>query len=90
MLSVALLMISFVFTDLPCKAPPVPHGVWAGRLVACCREKQREIVVNMNVVYELWSNPQTGTWTILRTQLNGLSCIAGSGYGFYKYRGKLV
>ena len=34
---------------------------------------------NDSQVLEIWSAPETGTWTALLTDANGLSCILASG-----------
>jgi hypothetical protein len=32
-------------------------------------------------IFELWGNPETGTWTFIRTDLQGQTCILVSGDG---------
>ncbi len=32
-------------------------------------------VVDSNSIFELWASEATGTWTILKTYTNGVSCV---------------
>jgi len=34
-------------------------------------------------ILELWTAPETGTWTALVTNANGISCIVASGTNFH-------
>lgn len=49
-------------------------------------EKHGEIPISAGVtngnLFEVWANPKTGSWTILRTIPAGLSCIMAAGGNF--------
>lgn len=32
-----------------------------------------------NYIFEIWASEETGTWSVLRTGTNGVSCILASG-----------
>ena len=34
-------------------------------------------------LFEVWASPKGETWTILKTQSNGISCIMAFGFGWY-------
>ncbi len=35
-------------------------------------------------LFELWSSPETGTWTALATYANGISCVFASGTDWHQ------
>lgn len=37
-----------------------------------------------NTVFELYASDDTGTWTLIVTQANGLSCLAGAGTAYMR------
>lgn len=41
-------------------------------------------------VMEVWSSPETGTFTVLLTQPNGISCIVAAGTDFFRAAPKVV
>jgi len=41
-------------------------------------------------VIEVWSAPETGTWTLLMTRANGTSCIVASGTNWHQQDPELV
>lgn len=49
-------------------------------------EKHGEIPYGIGLsdgaLYEMWANPRTGSWTIVRTIPAGVSCIVASGGNF--------
>ena len=63
--------------------PCLPHDVMAAKLEARFREQQIGIgaVPSGQAVFELFV-AETGTWTLLMTRPNGMSCITASGYGW--------
>ncbi|MEM8825260.1 MAG: hypothetical protein AAGF30_16760 [Pseudomonadota bacterium] len=40
-------------------------------------------IQNDEAVFEVWVSPETGTWTILRTNAAGISCIMAAGTGWF-------
>ncbi len=44
---------------------------------------------NDNQVLEIWTAPETGTWTALLTSANGLSCILATGTHWYQHQPEL-
>ena len=45
-------------------------------------ESVQSMGINNGVVFEMWANVETGTWTILMTLPDGMSCIPADGNGF--------
>lgn len=39
----------------------------------------------VQTMVEVWSSPDTGTFTVLLTNPNGISCIVGAGTDFFSY-----
>lgn len=37
-----------------------------------------------NMIFEIWASEATGTWTILRTAPNGITCIAVAGTDWWE------
>ena len=37
-----------------------------------------------NRMIEVWAAPETGTWTVLMTQANGMACIMASGTNWHQ------
>lgn len=35
--------------------------------------------MSASIILELWRNPDTGTWTVITTHANGMSCLRASG-----------
>lgn len=46
------------------------------------QEAQRVAAINGGQVLEFWGNEDTGTWTLLLSDVHGTSCIMGGGTGF--------
>ena len=47
------------------------------------RESRQVVgVVNEQSVLEVWANTESGTWTILITRTNGMSCLAAYGISY--------
>ncbi|NNL17581.1 MAG: hypothetical protein HKP37_02455 [Boseongicola sp.] len=44
---------------------------------------------NSSAVFEVWFSEEKGTWTILMTRPNGLSCIMASGTNWHETEPKL-
>lgn len=42
-------------------------------------------LLNEGNLIEVWFNHKTGTWTILKTQTNGVACIVLSGDNWYRH-----
>ncbi len=41
-------------------------------------------------IYEIWASEATGTWTILKTTPNGLTCVMAVGDGWHDDTGELT
>ncbi len=41
-------------------------------------------LMSQDQLLEIWSAPDTGTWTALLTRADGVSCILGSGDNWYQ------
>ena len=52
--------------------------VGAGTRTATVRKPPSPAVIETTFVYELWASPE-GSWTVLRTDARGMSCIVASG-----------
>ena len=43
-------------------------------------ETQQKIkVINSREIFEMWASEETGSWTILKTNLDGFTCVAETG-----------
>lgn len=66
-----------------CIGPRMPRSMLTQRLVACCGEYRKQWSLQQSgTILELWANPDTGTWSILKTETNGIACMVGSGFGW--------
>lgn len=80
----ALLVVIMVPLASPAAAQ-VPCGD-RGLIVARLAERYEERQIGMGVadgggtiIYEVWANPANGSFTMLRSHLNGVSCILATG-----------
>jgi len=88
---ITALLITAQLTMMECSGPPVLRARIADRLAFCCGEAKQAIsFTNAQLIYELWGNFQTGTWTVLRTSPAGLSCVVAVGEGLHSKPGKKV
>ena len=60
-------------------------------IIQVLAEKYREShqasgLQSASAMVEIWASPETGTWTILVTQSNGVSCVVASGQSWNPYR----
>ncbi|MDF0602342.1 hypothetical protein P1J78_16505 [Psychromarinibacter sp. C21-152] len=77
--------------DLPALAQPGDGVICAERevIVARLREDFGEGptgggVMSRDQLMEIWSSPETGSWTALMTFADGTSCIVGSGMNWHQ------
>ncbi len=83
-----LMSAAFVF-GLAAVAPPAfaegaPQCGAREDVVKLLRDKHGEAVTGAglsgeNAVIEIWASPQSGTWTILMTRTDGLTCLMAAG-----------
>jgi len=45
-------------------------------------ETRRHAGLSGQIILEVWTNPETGSWTILSTRPDGISCLAAAGEGW--------
>lgn len=62
-------------------------------LIAKLGEKYGEVrrgggLTGTTAIFEIWASDQTGTWTILKTTPDGLSCVMAVGDGWQDEVGK--
>jgi len=57
----------------------LPHDAMVKALASKCGETRRVLAVNKISAVEMFHNPETGTWTLLITGTNGVSCIRAAG-----------
>ena len=55
-----------------------------GKIIARLQDKYGEQfhgggLQNAQSIFEVWASDDTGTWTILRTRTDGVSCVMASG-----------
>ena len=72
-------------------ATPPPIAAYAqincgvrSQIIGVLKQQHRETVLgvglaNPNAIYEVWRAKQIGTWTILMTKPNNISCIMATG-----------
>ncbi len=48
------------------------------------------VSTNEGSVFEVWASDVTGTWTILKTTPNGLTCVMAVGTGWHDDAGELT
>lgn len=41
---------------------------------------------NAQTMIEVWSSPETGTFTVIVTNSNGVSCIVAAGTGWFQHK----
>jgi hypothetical protein len=69
-----------VIASLRCRGEPGLRAAFAINLAAKFGEARRgAMLLPDGRVLEVWSNPETGTWTMLLTTARGLSCVAQAG-----------
>jgi len=75
-----LAALALISTQAQAQAPLcLPHSMMVDTLKDKYGEHQRVTAVNHRSITEIYANPVTGTWTLLVTGTNGMSCIRGSG-----------
>ena len=57
----------------------LPHDAMVKTLASKYGETRRVLAVNKISAVEMFHNPKTGTWTLLITGTNGVSCIRAAG-----------
>lgn len=65
------------------------------RIVASLQQKHGETVTGVGLaggaaVIELWSSPETGSWTLLMTRPDGRACLMAAGQSWTGASAKLV
>ena len=75
------LLASIVLIATQAQAQPLclPHTMMVDTLKDKYGEQPRVAAVSHRSVTEIYANPKTGTWTLLVTGTNGMSCIRASG-----------
>lgn len=73
-----------VMTSQAAAAPDcIPREVALQRLAETYGEARRGVgLTDTNVLMELFVSDATGTWTIVLTTANGISCLGASGQGY--------
>ncbi len=80
-------------------APPVAHAQMAcgtrDSVVAKLGEKYGEVrrgggLAGPTAIFEIWASEATGTWTILKTTPNGLTCVMAVGDGWQDDAGEAI
>ena len=56
-----------------------PRADLVKKLKAKYGEHQTALGISGPLAVEVWTNPKTGTWTMLRTMANGVSCLMATG-----------
>ena len=79
----SLLVGSFLFTPASARTPCLPYEI----ATAILKKKHNERRISYGVsgggwLAEVWANTETGTWTYLRRNGKGLTCIMDGGEGF--------
>ncbi len=83
MIRVAILTLAGMALALPAAAQaPVcaSHEIVAARLMAGWAETRQVVgLASDGAVLEVFANPETGTWTLLRSTPDGRACIVAAG-----------
>jgi len=77
-----LLCVLVSLTEPPCSTRPAPRSFITESLM---RYGERQIdtrFIDPITIVELWANPDTHTWSMLKTRANGLSCFSAAGSGW--------
>ncbi|GGH29330.1 hypothetical protein SAMN05444007_104386 [Cribrihabitans marinus] len=88
-----LLGLSLIF-GMAATAPPA-NAASCGLRDSVIEQLQRKYAEELTVgglqqrrgqqsVMEIWASPETGTFTVLLTQANGISCIVAAGTDFFQ------
>ena len=71
------------FPALAQNATCLPRDVWVQRLGEGYQETRRIVaMLSNNTVLEVFANPETGTFTILVTNVEGVSCAPAAGTNY--------
>jgi hypothetical protein len=94
-----ILTTSALILGMAAAAPPVAQAQMAcgvrDSVVANLGEKYGEVrrgagLTGETAIFEVWASETTGTWTILKTTPNGVSCVMAVGEGWQDEAGILA
>ena len=80
-------------------APPVAQAQMAcgarDAVVENLGQKYGEVrrgggLTGSTAIYEIWASEETGSWTILKTTPNGLTCVMAVGEGWQDQAGEAI
>ena len=76
-----LLAATAILIATQAQAQPLclPHAMMVDTLKDKYGEQPRVTAVSHRSITEIYANPKTGTWTLLITGTNSMSCIRASG-----------
>ena len=87
-----IITLALVF-GMTATAPPAPAQAQIacaprGKIVSDLTKKHGEVAAGIGLsgphaLYEIWTSPKTGSWTIVLTRPNKLSCIIATGQGWH-------
>jgi hypothetical protein len=69
-------LLPLLFIAMPAFAEPLPRHDY-GEVLAASRDDRKT-----GAVVSLYGSDKTGTWTVLSTLPNGVTCLDGAGVGF--------
>jgi len=77
-----LKLLGLVLLQIQLSQPCGPHSEWVTRLLTVYGEERVWMGLSgPRIMFELFMNHESQTWTILRTNPTGLSCLQASGFG---------
>ncbi len=94
-----ILTISALVLGMAAAAPPVAQAQMAcgtrDSVVAKLGDKYGEVrrgggLAGPTAIFEIWASEATGSWTILKTTPNGLTCIVAVGDAWHDDAGEAI
>ncbi len=94
-----ILITSALILGMAAAGPPAAQAQMAcgarDSVVAKLGDKYGEVrrgggLAGPTAIFEIWASEATGTWTILKTTPNGLTCIMAVGDGWHDDAGELT
>ena len=92
-LTTSVLILGVIATGPPDARAQMACGM-RDTVVAKLGEKYGEVrrgggLAGPTAIFEIWASEATGTWTILKTTPNGLTCVMAVGEGWHDDAGEL-
>lgn len=86
-LLIVLILLALIFPrPSSAQANCGPRDVLLERLAGQYGEERQSVGLARNLMFEIFANPDTGSWTIVATRAGGSSCVMAAGQSFERVK----